>query len=166
MPDPRPTATRSTASRLAAVAAALTAALLLGGCADGAGPGPTRTSVGVDGATETERAPLEYVPGGTAAENKAYFDEVLGAVVAADSAAGPRDLVDALVGAGFDKAAMQVTAAETAIGLDPDMVIVAVRMPGDECLLGQRGTRGYSSAIQPVFSTGECLIGKPDPIDW
>ena len=38
--------------------------------------------------------------------------------------------------------------------------------PGDECLLGQRGTRGYSSSIQPVFSTGECLIGKPDPIDW
>ncbi|NLT26034.1 MAG: hypothetical protein GXX90_05205 [Microbacteriaceae bacterium] len=156
---------RRPAVRLGAVGAALAAALLLAGCADGADPGPTGTAAGAPTETAGAAAP-EYVPGGTAEENKEYFDHVLEPVVAANPAAAPRDLVDALVDAGFDKSAMQVTAAETAIGLEPDMVIVAVMIAGDECLLGQRGTRGYSSSIQPVFSTGECLIGKPDPIDW
>lgn len=86
-------------------------------------------------------------------------------VTAAGGAPKGRDFIDALVAAGFDKAAMQLTPDKTAIGLVADNIQFAVAI-GDECLIGQFGNVGYHSAILPVIATSGCLIGNTRPIDW
>jgi hypothetical protein len=102
-----------------------------------------------------------------ASENLAYFDLVNEQVIAADPEAGGRDFVDALVAAGFDKAAMEVTSDTTTIGDRADSIQFAVRFQ-DECLLGQYGPKsdGYHGAVRPLLGTGGCLVGETRPIDW
>lgn len=102
-----------------------------------------------------------------ASENLAYFDLVNQRVIAANAEAGGRDFIDALVAAGFDKAAMQVTADTTTIGDRADSIQFAVRFQ-DECLVGQFGPKseGYHGAVRPVLGTGACLVGATRPIDW
>jgi hypothetical protein len=108
-----------------------------------------------------------FVPGGTAEENKAFFDQVNRATLTANAAAKGRDFIDGLVVAGFPKAQMQVTPDQTSIGLRPGSIQFSVRL-GDACLIGQNGADagGYSSMVAPVLSTGQCLIGQTRPIDW
>ena len=81
------------------------------------------------------------------------------------SAVGGRDFIDALVTAGFDKSAMQLTPDATAIGLTADNIQFSVLIE-DDCLVGQYGNVGYASAILPAVSTAGCLIGNTRPIDW
>lgn len=102
-----------------------------------------------------------------AAENLAFFDSVNRAVIAADPAAGGRAFIDALAAAGFDKAAMQVTADTTTIGDPADSIQFAVVL-GADCLIGQYGPKseGYRSAVRPALGTGGCLVGDTRPIDW
>jgi hypothetical protein len=76
-----------------------------------------------------------------------------------------RDFIDALVDAGFDKSAMQLTADTTAIGLKADNIQFSVQI-GSDCLVGQYGNVGYASAVLPAVSTAGCLIGNTRPIDW
>jgi hypothetical protein len=109
--------------------------------------------------------PPVLVAGGTAEENRPLFDAVSAAVVAADPKAGGRALVDALVAAGFDKAAMEVTDDTTAIGRDADAVQFAVRA-SDGCIIGERSASGYASLVAPVLGTGRCLVGRTRAIDW
>jgi len=99
------------------------------------------------------------VPGGTAEENRPLFDAVSSAVVAADPDAGGRALVDALLGAGFDREAVEVTDDTTAIGGKADSVQFAVRA-SDACIIGERSASGYASMVAPVLGTGRCLVGK------
>lgn len=80
-------------------------------------------------------------------------------------AAKGRDFIDALVAAGFDKGAMQLTPDKTAINLNADNIQFSVQID-DECLVGQYGNIGYASAILPAVSTSGCLIGNTRPIDW
>ncbi|MFD3444192.1 DUF6993 domain-containing protein [Microbacteriaceae bacterium 4G12] len=110
-------------------------------------------------------APPTLIPGGTAEENRPLFDSVSAAVVAADPGADGRALVDALVAAGFDKAAMEVTDDTTAIGRDADAVQFAVRA-SDGCIIGERSASGYGSLVAPVLGTGRCLVGETRTIDW
>ena len=94
------------------------------------------------------------------------FDGVNAATIAAaDGHPGGRAFVDALVAAGFDKSAMQLTPDKTAIGLDADSVQFSVHI-GDECLIGQFGSTGYHSVILPAIDTMGCLIGNTRPINW
>ena len=95
----------------------------------------------------------------------AHFDEVNTATVAADARPGGRAVVDALVGAGFDKSTMQVTADTTSIGRDADSVQFSV-LWGQDCLIGQVSGAGYSSQTAPVLGTGACLVGSTRAIDW
>lgn len=102
-----------------------------------------------------------------AAENLPYFDSVNAAVVTADDSAGGRDFIDALIAAGFDRDAMQVTADRTTVDLQAGSVQFSVRL-GDECLVGQYGpaSGGYHGAVRPALGTGGCLVGQTRPIDW
>lgn len=154
---------RSTA--LAWASLALVSAVALAGCtADDAGPEPSTER---PTPTAAPAEPPALLPDGTAGDNLPYFDHVNTEVVAANEGAKGRDFVDALVAAGFDKGAMQVTADATTIGDAADSVLFSVQW-GEECLIGQFGasSEGYHSAVQPKLGTGGCLIGATRPIDW
>jgi hypothetical protein len=118
-------------------------------------------------ASATATAPASaLLPDGSAEDNKAFFDDV-NARTAANAEAGGRDFVDALVAAGFDKGAMELTKDTTTLGDRAESVQFSVRWQ-DSCLIGQFGPSvgGYHSTIQPVLGTGLCLIGDTRPIDW
>jgi hypothetical protein len=126
-------------------------------------PSPTPTTE----PTEAPPAPPVFSPDLSATENLEFFDSVNQAVVAADPNAGGRAFIDALVAAGFDKAAMQVTADRTTIDEAADSVQFSVAFQG-ECLVGQYGPKsdGYHGAVRPMLGTGACLVGQTRPIDW
>ncbi|MEV1129391.1 hypothetical protein [Agromyces sp. NPDC049794] len=133
-------------------------------------PTPTPTGsapVATGEATPAPSPPPTLRPTLAAGENRAYFDAVNLAVVAANPSAGGRDFIDALVAAGFDKSQMEVTADRTTVDLEADSVQFAVLFQG-ECLIGQygSGSGGYQSALQPPLGTGGCLVGDTRPIDW
>jgi hypothetical protein len=151
-------------------------ALVLGvtGCTFG-DPAPTASPSGTPGASVAPSSEPRPTPTGapalrpalSASENHAFFDSVNLAVVAANGSAGGRDFIDALAAAGFDKAAMEVTADTTTIGDPSDSIQFAVFFQG-ECLVGQFGpaSGGYHSAVRPPLGTGGCLVGQTRPIDW
>lgn len=152
---------------------ALASALALTGCtATGPGPAPTAGATGAPRPVPSTIAPPGNVepvlrPELSAAENLAYFDFVNRDVIAADSSPGGRAFIDALVAAGFDRAAMQVTADTTTLGEPADSIQFAVAF-GPDCLVGQFGPKsdGYQSAVRPALGTGGCLVGATRPIDW
>lgn len=154
---------------LAVAAGVLLVAGSLAGCVGGA-PAPTTSTPAASPSptpTSTVAPEPELVPGGTAAQNLPYFDKVNRATLAANPAAKGRDFIDALVAAGFDKSAMQVTVDTTTIGLAANSIQFSVKL-GDTCLIGQNGADagGYSSLTTPVLATGACLIGQTRAIDW
>ncbi|MFJ8893531.1 DUF6993 domain-containing protein [Leifsonia sp. NPDC102414] len=154
---------------LGSAAGALLVAGALAGCVGGT-PAPTTTAPSVS-QTPTSSAPPAaepaLVPGGTAEQNLPFFDKVNKATLAANPAAKGRDFVDALVAAGFDKSAMQLTVDTTTIGLAANSIQFSVKL-GDTCLIGQNGADagGYSSMTTPVLGNGGCLIGQTRAIDW
>jgi len=151
-----------------ALAAAALLMAPLAGCSElgipGGDGGPPTTAPSAASA-DASGAPPVLVPGGTAEENRPLFDAVSGGVVAADAGAGGRAFVDALVAAGFDRAALEVTDDTTAIGRAADSVQFAVRL-GDGCIIGERSASGYGSVVAPVLGTGRCLVGETRAIDW
>lgn len=162
---------RSRAGRAASLAlGALIVVGALAGCTPAPGPAPSGapsvSSSSVQPSAPAAPAPV-LVPGGTAEQNKAFFDATNAAVVTADSGAGGRAFIDALVTAGFDKAAMEVTSDTTSIGLDADSVQFAVKV-GEDCLVGQYGPKsgGYHGIIAKPIATGRCLVGQTVTIDW
>ena len=138
-------------------------ALTLAGCATETPtvPMPLPTS----SPSASASAPAE--PDSSATGQKATFDETNNATIAAAGGANPggRAFVDALVAAGFDKAAMQLTPDKTAINLDADNIQFSVLI-GEDCLVGQYGNVGYQSTVLPVLATGKCLVGTTRAIDW
>jgi hypothetical protein len=151
---------------------AFASVLVLTGCSTPPGQGPAPESTAAPRPVPSTVAPAEEVdlvlrPELPAAENLAYFDSVNRAVIAADSAAGGRAFIDALVAAGFDRAGMQVTDDTTTLGEPADSIQFAVGF-GPDCLIGQYGAKsdGYQSAVRPALGTGGCLIGDTRPIDW
>ena len=104
-------------------------------------------------------------PGGSASANLPFFDSVNEKFLANESTPGGRAIIDNLVAAGFDRAAMQVTPDETAIGGEVDSVQFSVRL-GAECLIGQASASGYTATVGPVVSGTSCLLGVTRAIDW
>ncbi|WP_247597381.1 hypothetical protein [Leifsonia sp. PS1209] len=154
---------------LASTAGVLLIAGSLAGCVGGT-PDPATTAPtpsSTPSATSTPSAVPELVPGGTAQQNLPFFDKVNRATLAANPAAKGRDFIDALVAAGFDKSAMQLTVDTTTIGLAANSIQFSVKL-GDTCLIGQNGADagGYNSLTTPVLGTGGCLVGQTRAIDW
>ncbi|KRE30196.1 hypothetical protein [Agromyces sp. Soil535] len=156
-----------TTAALALAGAALVAGVA--GCAWGPPADPTSSSpvAAAETTAPTASAPPILRQQLSASENVAFFDAVNLAVIAANSGAGGRDFIDALVAAGFDKAQMQVTADRTTVDVQADSVQFAVLFQS-ECLVGQYGpaSGGYHSAVRPALGAGGCLVGQTRPIDW
>jgi hypothetical protein len=151
------------ASLLVGALAGCSALGLPSGPAGSAGPSPVPSASA--SSTDSAAAQPVLVAGGTAKENRQLFDAVSSGVIAADPSAEGRAFVDALVAAGFDKAALEVTDDTTAIGRHADAVQFAVRA-SDGCIIGERSASGYASLVAPVLGTGRCLVGKTRAIDW
>lgn len=107
------------------------------------------------------------VPDGSAEDNLPYFISVMNAVAATEHHAQGRAYVDALVAAGFDKSAMEVTQDLTTVGNPVDSLQFSVRWDG-ECLVGQVGPSipGPTALVMSEIPGGTCLIGITRPIDW
>ncbi|MGC0370659.1 hypothetical protein RKD05_002911 [Microbacterium sp. SLBN-111] len=106
-------------------------------------------------------------PAGSAADNLPLFTQVVRTVWGGPDQVAGRAYIDALVGAGFDKAAMQVTPDQTTIGNPAESIEFSVRW-GVDCLVGQVGPSigDPVTTVLPGLSTGGCLIGETRPIDW
>lgn len=148
-------------------------ALLLTGCSDPRPPDPVPTATAIPSATAaptptpTEPEAGGLIPGGTASENLTLFQAVTAAVWASPEQVSGRAYIDALVAAGFDKSAMQVTPDQTTVGNPAESIQFSVRW-GEECLVGQVGpaTGTPVTVVVPVLAEGTCLIGETRPIDW
>jgi len=154
-------------STTAFAATALVVALALAGCAPTLEvvPDTDSDSSATPSATPTPEPDPTLDPDGSAEDNLAYFDFVNQALLAQNPAPGGRGHIDALVAAGFDKAAMQVTPDTTPTRTAADNIEFSVLFEG-ECLLGQSGLVGYNSTVLPALGTGSCLVGITRPIDW
>lgn len=116
-------------------------------------------------ASPTPSSSPSAAPEGEAEEAKQRFDAALNTLLGSNADPDGRSVIDALVGAGFDKSLMELTPDKTAIGLDADSIQFSVHVGGD-CVVGQSGNVGYHSTILPVLSTGACLVGKTRSINW
>ncbi|MCR2814444.1 DUF6993 domain-containing protein [Microbacterium jiangjiandongii] len=173
-PDPGTVAAavrrRPSGRRAARAALALAAALLLAtACAPSPQPEPAPASptAGAPTATEPEPAGPALSPDGSAADNLPLFTAVAQTVWASPQSAEGRAYIDALVAAGFDKAAMQVTEDTSTIGNAAESLQFAVQW-GEDCLLGQAGpvTGTVVTSVAPALAGGGCLLGETRPIDW
>ncbi|MCC2032315.1 hypothetical protein KEC57_09000 [Microbacterium sp. BWT-G7] len=154
------------------LSAVILAALLLAGCTIPA-PGPSTTGTTTTPAepvpSATAPAPVApiLVPDGTASDNLPLFTSVTAAVWATEERTAGRAYIDALVSAGFDKAAMQVTNDLSTVGNAAESILFSVRW-GEECLVGQVGpaTGEPATIVVPALAEGNCLVGSTRPIDW
>jgi hypothetical protein len=151
------------------IAAALAGAVLvtaLAGCVPSTPtPVPTQTAA-EPSAAPSATAPAEpvLVEGGTAEENKAYFDKVNGLYFERNGIAASQSLFDNLVASGFRAQDIEVTEDRTSLDLQADSVVISVRIKG-ECLVGGFAQAGYKGIIAPLLGTGSCLIGTTLPIN-
>lgn len=163
-----PTATRATRLRIiGAVLGSSVAAIILSACVGSPVDPPTSSGAG-DPSSATDApssAPAALVPGGTAEENKPFFDATVTAQLAADTASTGQQIAAALVAAGFSASDMQLTSDTTSVGLDADSIQFSVRI-GDACIVGQNGSGsgGFTSAVLAPLATGTCLVGRSVPI--
>ncbi len=143
--------------------------LLLTSCAPEAESAPTApasTPASQGTPTPTEQSPV-LVPDGSAEENLPLFTSVMQQVATGPDNTAGRAYVDALVAAGFDKGAMQVTADRTSVDNPVDSLQFSVQW-GERCLVGQVGpsTPTPTAVVVPELPSGGCLIGQTRPIDW
>lgn len=152
-------------TRVVVIGAIGLGAMAVAGCAAEPAPAP-EPQVSTAEPAPTATAPV-LVPEGTAADNLPIFTAVMDAVAATDARAQGAAYVDALVAAGFDKSAMQVTNDLTTVGDAVDSIQFSVRWAG-ECLVGQVGpsTPAPTAVVLPLLPGDLCLIGQTRPIDW
>ncbi len=148
---------------------ALAAALLvLSAC--GPGPDVSATPSAEASPSPGATAPVEpeLVPDGTAEDNLPVFTSVSEAVWATEQRGAGRAYIDALIGAGFDRADMQVTQDVSTVGNTAESLLFSVRWGDEECLIGQVGpsTGQVVTAVMPQLAEGRCLVGSTRPIDW
>lgn len=156
---------RFSASRSRIAVAALVAVIGLGLAACAPEPEPEPTPA-VTEAPPTAEAPT-IQPDGTAEDNLPIFESVTAQVWAASGSSSGQAYVDALVAAGFDKSAMQVTEDLTTVGNAVESMQFSVRWGDTECLVGQVGpsTGEPVTIVMDQLAEGRCLVGNTRPID-
>ncbi len=160
-------------ARIAVVALLAGSSCGLAACTPGVAPSPspTRTATAAPAATDepaaTPDTPVLH-PDGTAEENLPLFAEVTAGVWAQTGSSSGRAYIDALVDAGFDKAAMQVTEDLTTVGNAAESIQFSVRWGDRQCLVGQVGpsTGEPVTMVMDQLAEGRCLVGQTRPIDW
>jgi hypothetical protein len=104
-------------------------------------------------------------PTGTAEENLPFWEYLVGKMSSTYQMVDGSIMIQSLVDNGFNKADMELTPNETAIGERADSVIFSVRFDG-QCFIGQIFPDGHNATLQPILSTGKCLVGVTRPIDF
>ncbi len=95
------------------------------------------------------------------------FSRVAAQVWGSEQRSSGRAYIDALVDAGFDRDAMQVTEDASTVGNAAESIQFSVWL-GQDCLIGQVGP-ATGDPVTGVFEAlpGErCLIGQTRTIDW
>lgn len=152
---------------MVALAAAALAATLFAGCAPEPSPEPAPKPTASDDAGTAAPAKPTLLPNGSADDNLPLFTDVTERVWASGDRTHGRAYIDALVEAGFDKKAMQVTADLSTVQRHAESILFSVKW-GDECLIGQVGpeTGEPVATVMDVVGEGVCLIGNTRDIDW
>lgn len=154
------------------IAAAAVATLVAGltACTPAApsDPAPTETSPAAGQTPAPSETGPVLVVDGSADDNLPLFTAVTAQVWSSDSRGSGRAYVDALIAAGFDRAAMQVTQDVTTVGNPVESLQFSVRWGETECLVGQVGpsTGEPVTAVLPQLAEGRCLVGATRAIDW
>lgn len=152
----------------------LATATVLAGCTGAAPAEPTPTSSPTPTPTRTSATPtptpteaLAFDPDGSAKDNLPVFAAVVDDVWATDGRGSGRAYIDALVSAGFDKTAMQVTQDLSTVGNPAESIEFSVLFQS-ECLVGQVGPAIPEpvTAVMPALPGDLCLVGATRPIDW
>lgn len=154
-----PRAARSPFGRVPSVLVGLAAVALVAGCTSSPEPTPTPST------TAAPAAPVELAPDSSVDDARAVFDRTVRELLARDGAPGGRDVVDALVAAGFEKDTLQVTPDSTWTERDADSVQFSA-LWADSCIVGQVAGGDYAAQTAPVLGTGACLVGTTRAIDW
>lgn len=150
---------------IAVVMGAVAIAAMIAGCAPASEqPVPTAAPVESASPTTAPSSDPELVVGGTAGQNRPYFEFVLRALLDESPQAPTSALVGALVDAGFDKSAMQATVTTTPTGARADSILVSVRI-GDQCLIAQAANGGLVTDLTDVLGSGACLVGRTVSLD-
>lgn len=141
--------------------------MLLASCAPASTPPPSPEPTSTSTAAPAPTEPV-YLPAGTAEDNLPLFAAVTAQVWAADDRGSGRAYIDALIAAGFDRAAMQVTQDVTTVGNPVESLQFSVRWGDTECLIGQVGpsTGEPVTVVMPQLAEGRCLVGGTRAIDW
>jgi hypothetical protein len=159
---------------LVAVSVALVASAVtkdLAGLSFGGKPGARAAALPSGSATPTAAttAPVltRFDPAAADEANLLLFKDALTKAAhskAADSVTG-KVLMDSLVAAGFDVAAMQRTADQTSANLQTPTLTVSVRLQ-KSCLIGQfvRSDASVSTELTAPIETQACLIGQTVPV--
>jgi hypothetical protein len=151
--------------RALVVAASLIVLAVVTGCAPTAPlPVPTAGPVETAQPSPTPTPDPQLVEGGTAGQNRPYFEFVLRTLLDESPQAPTSALVGALVDAGFEKSAMQATVTTTPTGARADSILVSVRI-GDQCLIGQAANGGLATELADVLGSGACLVGRTASLD-
>ena len=107
----------------------------------------------------------EFVPGGSALENKAFVDYLF---EREDALANGRVTVEAFLAvlhdSGFESAPIEYTRETSLIELPADSTSLAIRI-ADQCLITQWGSDRYGSSVEEVLVTDTCLLGKTETLD-
>lgn len=164
---PFPRRPHTPARRRAAVAAiAALPLILLAGCTAAPDPTPAPTTT-APAPTPTETTPAVLDPEGTAEEAMPSFDAAVAQVWAGTNPVSSLAYIDALVAAGFDKAAMQATNDISTVGYAAESIQFSVRWGDADCLIGQVGPSTGDqpvTAIMPQLADGRCLVGETMPL--
>jgi hypothetical protein len=147
-------------------ATALLAVVVLAGCTAEA-PAPTASATSTNAAAMPSPTKAEFTADGSAEDNLPVFTATVEEVWASEDRESGRAYIDALVTAGFDKSAMEVTEDFSTVGNAAESIQFAV-MWGDECLAGQVGqaTGDPVTTVLPALAEGTCLVGNTRAIDW
>jgi len=141
--------------------------IVLASCSPSPAPSASPSASASPDATPTADVPTIH-PDGTAEDNLPVFAATVAQVWATDQRVSGRAYIDALVAAGFDRSAMQVTPDLSTVGNPAESIQFSVRWGESECLVGQVGpsTGEPVTAVMPQLAEGRCLIGNTRPIDW
>ena len=149
---------------IALVAFAAWATVVLVGCVPTSPmPTPTTTKSATPSPTPTAAPTLD--PNGTVDEAYAFWRYLVEKMYFDLGKNDGAQYINMMTNYGFDRAAMEVTYNETAIGEQADSIIFSVRF-GGECFIGQIFNPTWVATRAPVLGTGTCLVGVTRPIDF
>ena len=159
--------------RWAGILAAVTTLSVLAGCtgpmdtsppAD-TGPGVNEVQPERNESVEPEAvAPPEFYPDLPAATNLPYFEHTLAESGAGVLPVSAEDITQALIGAGFQAADIEMTPEKSLIALPADSVSVAVAFAG-ECLVGQYTDEWLAVDVVAPLPDGRCLVLERETLD-